>query len=163
MKVVFLDIDGVLNTRQTHNPRKLPYIVDKALVRRLKRLLTRTAAKVVLTTTWRYDPAGLFSVRRYGIPFIGSTPDFPELPRREEIRAWLKKHPRVTRYAVLDDDDDGLDAMPLFQPSAKTGLTPELAKGLGNFLLEKTDTDMRRNVIVRVAENALDVVTGHKG
>jgi hypothetical protein len=69
----------------------------------------------------------------------------------------------VTRYAVLDDDDDGLDAMPLFQPSAKTGLTPELAKGLGNFLLEKTDTDMRRNVIVRVAENALDVVTGHKG
>jgi hypothetical protein len=50
----------------------------------------------VLTSTWRYDPAGLFSARRYGIPFIGCTPDLPQRPRGEEIRAWLKKHPRVT-------------------------------------------------------------------
>jgi hypothetical protein len=45
MKVVFLDIDGVLNTRQTPNPRKFPYVVDKTLVRRLKRLLAQTKAK----------------------------------------------------------------------------------------------------------------------
>src|SRR5436190_20496665 len=142
MKVVFLDIDGVLNTRHTLNPRKLPYVVEKTLVRRLKRLLARTKAKAVLSSTWRYDPAGIFSARRYGIPFISCTPDLPHRPRREEIQAWLKKHPRVTRYAVLDDDDDGLDAMPLFQPSAGTGLTPEIAKRLGDYLLTKTDRDM---------------------
>ena len=61
MKVVFLDIDGVVNTRQTPNPRKFSYVVDKALVRRFKRVLTRTKAKAVLTSTWRYDPAGLFA------------------------------------------------------------------------------------------------------
>jgi hypothetical protein len=163
MKVVFLDIDGVLNTRHTPNPHKLPYVVDKTLVRRLRRLLARTKAKAVLSSTWRYDPAGLFSARRYGIPFIGCTPDLPQRPRREEVRAWLKKHPRVTRYAVLDDDDDGLDAMPLFQPSASTGLTTEIAKALGDYLLTKTDRDMRRNAVVRIAENALDVLTGHQG
>jgi hypothetical protein len=87
----------VPNTRHTRNPRKLPYVVDKTLVRRLKRLLARTKAKAVLTSTWRYDPAGLFSARRYGIPFIGWAPDLPHRPRREEIRAWLENHPRVTR------------------------------------------------------------------
>jgi hypothetical protein len=138
-------------------------VVDKTLVRRLERLLARTKAKAVLSSTWRYDPAGLFTARRYGIPFIGSTPDMPHRPRRDEIHAWLKKHPRVTRYAVLDDDDDGLDSMPLFQPSAGTGLTAEIAKGLADYLLAKTDRDMRRNVIVRIAENALDTVTGHRG
>jgi len=163
MKVVFFDIDGVLNTRQTPNPRQLPYVVDKTLVRRFKRLLARTKAKAVLTSTWRYDPAGLFSARRYGIPFIGCTPDLAHRPRRDEIRAWLKKHPRVTRYAVLDDDDDGLDTMPLFQPSAGTGLTPVIARALGNYLLTQTDRDMRRNVVVRMAENALDAMTGHRG
>jgi hypothetical protein len=163
MKIVFLDIDGVLNTPQTPNPHQLPYVVDKTLVRRLKRLLARTKAKAVLTSTWRYDPAGLFSARRYGIPFIGCTPDLPGRPRHDEIRAWLKKHPRVTRYAVLDDDDDGLDSMPLFQPLARTGLTPDIAKALGDYLLTKTDRDMRRNFVVRLAENALDAMTGHRG
>ena len=163
MKVLFFDIDGVLNTRHTPNPRKLPYVVDKTLVRRFKRVLARTKAKAVLSSTWRYDPAGLFSARHYGIPFISCTPDLPHRMRREEIRAWLKKHPRVTRYAVLDDDDDGLDTMPLFQPSAGTGLTPEIAKGLVDYLLTKTDRDMRRNAVVRLAENALDIVTGHRG
>jgi hypothetical protein len=27
------------------------------------------------------------------------------------------------RYVVIDDDDDELDELPLFQPSASTGLT----------------------------------------
>jgi len=75
MKVIFLDIDGVLNSKNTPNPRKLPYIVDSRLLARFKRLLDRTGAKVVLSSTWRYDPAGLFSAKRWGIPFIGVTPD----------------------------------------------------------------------------------------
>ena len=65
MKVIFLDIDGVLNCRKTPNPRKLPYIVDPKLLKRFKRLVERTGAKVVLASTWRYDPAGLFSARHW--------------------------------------------------------------------------------------------------
>lgn len=34
MKVIFLDIDGVLNCKKTPNPRKLPYIVDRTLLAR---------------------------------------------------------------------------------------------------------------------------------
>ena len=37
MKVIFLDIDGVLNCGKTPDPRKLPYIVDKRLLARGRR------------------------------------------------------------------------------------------------------------------------------
>ena len=39
MKVIFLDIDGVLNCKKTPNPRKLPYIVDPELLERFESLL----------------------------------------------------------------------------------------------------------------------------
>jgi HAD domain in Swiss Army Knife RNA repair proteins len=64
MKIIFLDIDGVLNCKGTPNPRKFPYIVDPKLLNRLQRLLERTGAEVVLSSTWRYDPAGLFSAKK---------------------------------------------------------------------------------------------------
>jgi hypothetical protein len=163
MKVIFLDIDGVLNSSQTPNPRKLPYVVDRKLLTRFKRLLQRTSAKVVLSSTWRYDPAGLFSANHHKVPFIGVTPDMPHRPRRDEILAWLKKHPKVVRFAVIDDDDDELDELPLFQPSAATGLTEDITKGVISYLAGKTNRDMRKNYVERLFENARDVIKGHKG
>jgi len=96
-------------------------VVDRRLLARFKRLLDRTGAKVVLFSTWRYDPAGLFSAKHWGIPFIGIAPDMPKRPRRDEIRAWLKRHPKVTRFAVIDDEDDELDELPLFQTIGRDG------------------------------------------
>jgi HAD domain in Swiss Army Knife RNA repair proteins len=163
MKVIFLDVDGVLNCRKTPNPRKLPYIVDKRLLARLRRLLELTGAKVVLSTTWRYDPAGLFSAKHWGIPFIDITPDMPKRPRRDEILAWLKKHPRVTHFVVIDDEDDELDELPLFQPSADTGLTSQIVRGATKYLMGKTNQDMRANRLERLLQNVKSVVQGHPG
>lgn len=163
MKVIFLDIDGVLNCDRTPNPRKFPYVVDRKLLARFKRIVKRTGAKVVLSSTWRYDPAGLFSAKYHGIPFIGVTPDMPHRPRRDEILAWLKKHPKVSRFAVIDDDDDELDLLPLFQPSASTGLDDKIARGVVNYLSGKTNRDMRKNYVERLLENARAVVRGHIG
>jgi hypothetical protein len=88
-RIIFLDIDGVLNCKRTSNPRKLPYIVDRALLERFTRVVARTGADVVLSSTWRYDPAGLFSAKHWGVPFIDVIPDMPQQPRRDEIMAWL--------------------------------------------------------------------------
>jgi hypothetical protein len=163
MKVIFLDIDGVLNCAKTPNPRKLPYIADPRLLRRFARLVERSKAKVVLSSTWRYDPAGLFSARRWGIHFIDVIPDMPGKPRRHEILAWLRHHPRVKRFVVIDDEDDELDELPLFQPSAATGLTAEIAKGVADYLDGKTDRDMRRGPLVRVLQNVQSVFKQHPG
>ena len=163
MKVIFLDIDGVLNCKKTPNPRKFPYVVDKRLLVRFKRLLEKTGAKVVLSSTWRYDPAGLFSAKHWSIPFIDVTPDMPKRPRRDEILAWLKKHPRVTRFVVIDDEDDELDELPLFQPSPETGLTPEIVRGVARYFTGKTDQDMRNSRFERLLQNVKSVVRGHQG
>src|SRR5262249_16041099 len=45
VKVIFLDIDGVLNRKQTPNPRKFPFIVDPVLLGRLNRLLGLTTQR----------------------------------------------------------------------------------------------------------------------
>jgi hypothetical protein len=163
MKVIFLDIDGVLNCTNTPNPRRFPYIVDSKLLRRFKRLLQRTGAKVVLSSTWRYDPAGLFSARHWGIPFMDVIPDMPKRPRRDEVLAWLKAHPKVERFVVIDDEDDELDQLPLFQPSARTGLTEKMANGVANYLDGKTDADMRCSAVVRVMQNLKSALQGHQG
>jgi Swiss Army Knife RNA repair-like protein len=163
MKVIFLDIDGVLNCKTTPNPRSFPFIVDPVLLNRLKRLLQRTEAVVVLSSNWRYDPAGLFSARYYGVPFIDTTPDLPHEPRCNAILDWLGRHRDVERFIVIDDEDDELDVLPLFQPSQSTGLTDEMVEGAANYLNGKTDKDMRRNKIIRLFQNVGSLVVGHKG
>jgi hypothetical protein len=105
----------------------------------------------------------LFSARHWGIPFIDVTPDMPERPRRDEILSWLKDHPEVRRFAVLDDEDDELDALPLFQPSGSTGLTDAIADGLVAYLRGETDRDMRRNGLLRGLQNIASALRGHKG
>ncbi|MEA2887781.1 MAG: hypothetical protein QOD11_2141 [Bradyrhizobium sp.] len=153
MKIIFLDIDGVLNCDRTPNPRKFPYIVDKKLLARLKKLLERTGAKVVLSSSWRCDPVGRLAAKHYGVPFIDICPDKPRSPRRNEMRAWLSAHPKVTRYAVLDDEDDELDDLPLFQPSATTGLSMEIVRAAAKYLNGETDQDMRASAVVRLGQN----------
>ena len=153
MKVILLDIDGVLNCDQTPNHRKFPYIVDKKLLARLTKLLERTEAKVVLSSTWRCDPVGLLAAKYWGIPFLDVCPDRPKSPRFKEMQAWLACHPTVERFAVVDDECDGLDGLPLFQPSAKTGLTPRIARGIASYLNGRTDQDMRASAVVRFGQN----------
>lgn len=163
MKVLFTDIDGVLNRRKTPNPRKLPYVVDEKLLVRFNDLVRDAGVTVVLTSTWRYDPAGLFSAKRWGIPFQDVLPDMPGRPRRDEVRAWLASHPNVARYALLDDEDDGLDGLPLFQPSARHGLSAEICAGLKRYFACETDKDMRRNALIRLMLNIKAAIQGHKG
>lgn len=163
MKIIFLDIDGVLNCKRTPNPRKFPFVVDPILLQRFRQLLEKTGAQVVLSSNWRFDPAGLFSAEHYGIPFIASTPDLEGEPRCNAILEWLRCHPDVERFIVIDDEDDELDALPLFQPLRSTGLTDEIVEAAADYLNGKTDKDMRRNKLVRIFQDLSALVIGHKG
>ena len=87
----------------------------------------------------------------------------PGVPRRDEVRAWLKNHPEVARFVVVDDEDDELDDLPLFQPSPRTGLTNEICAGIVQYLEGRTDKDMRRSKAVRLFQNLLACLTFHKG
>ena len=56
IKVIFLDVDGVLNTCRTTRRTATGYkFIGVKQVRNLWRLVTKTGAKVVLSSDWRYD------------------------------------------------------------------------------------------------------------
>jgi hypothetical protein len=58
---------------------------------------------------------------------------------------------------VIDDEDDELDELPLFQPSDSTGLTMEIVRGVERYLNGKTNETMRSNVIERIGQNIQSV------
>jgi hypothetical protein len=75
MKVIFLDIDGVLNTTSTTEMFEEYTFVEDEKVQLLKQLVTRTGAKIVLSSSWRYGwwvkrkvnptPSDLSSIRLF--------------------------------------------------------------------------------------------------
>ncbi len=110
MKVLFLDVDGVLNRWGSGQP------FDEALVDELSRVVRLSGAAVCVSSTWRKLEAHrqhLFGVlARIGAPVVGCTPDLAsngvalQVERGEEIQAWLDEHPEVSQFVILDDNND---------------------------------------------------------
>lgn len=118
MKIIFLDIDGVLCTFRSHeafNGRGLMQHLDPVGCRMVDRLCRETGAQIVISSTWRkhHDRQSMIAIlQNAGF----ERPDFHEdwmtpsggWRRGDEIKKWLDDHPGVERYVILDDDDDML-------------------------------------------------------
>lgn len=143
MKIIFLDIDGVLNCRKTfinHHEEKIKinrlirqlchqkkitfenaisicdqeilylWLKSKMLeievnkIALLKKIVLETNAKVVVTSSWKildiYPYVEKELIKR-GIPIIGATPNLGK--RGLEIRDYLKSHPEINDFIILDD------------------------------------------------------------
>lgn len=146
MKVLFLDVDGVLNWKNT-----MAYLgINRKMTKRLHRVLRETGAKVVLSSTWRkLDESYEMFIRKTGIRPISKTPNTMHGIRGREIEQWLKDHPEVTSYAIVDDDGDMLpEQAPFFvQTSYDTGLTDEHADMLIAVLNDGAISTMHRGPV----------------
>jgi len=129
MNIIFLDIDGVLNT---HN-----YLVKQVeqdgigsyqaqfnfcpeSLKNLKQIIEETDSKIVISSTWRIsfkcaydDPhrkfwkaimANLHAIGVYK-RVIGITPSCESRIRGDEIAEWLKLNP-TDNFVIIDDDSD---------------------------------------------------------
>ena len=115
--VVFLDVDGVLNTRKTcvHTPSGKYVGVDDARIAILAKAMKQTgAAGVILTSTWKTmkedDEDYIYLVKnldKYGIKILGKTQDERIALREEGIRSYLERHPEVEEFVILDDQHYG--------------------------------------------------------
>jgi len=114
MKVIFLDIDGVLNL-YCESRDEYGCCFHQHLVDNLKRLIDKTGAKIVISSTWRFS--GLVIMKemweKRNLPgeVVGITPNFMKhygttLCRGKEIDAYLEEHPEINNYVILDDDND---------------------------------------------------------
>ena len=130
MKVIFLDIDGVLNDAFTIQSL-LDDMPTKDHLDCLKAIVDTTGAEIVLSSTWRLFPSARNDVRnsldKVGLKFIDKTKELMK-GRGAEIQEWLDRHPEVDKFVILDDDDS--DIKPFFPKNiVKTtmyhGLLPE--------------------------------------
>lgn len=139
-KVIFLDIDGVLNSLETAK-RDGGYGIAKELHARLQDIRTRTNANIVISSAWRVGDGWKERLEEAGLDteyVIGKTPrmgrpagtgwEYNE--RGREIAAWLEKHPQTGKYAIIDDDSDMLpeQMQNFFQTDNRVGLTQEIAE-----------------------------------
>jgi hypothetical protein len=134
MNVIFLDIDGVLNNLNTKRS-EYPSDIDGDNLERFVDIIQTTAAKVIISSSWRHNPAALailqteFDGAGIGDCIIGQTRDnhFHRIPRHKDIAEWLSRN-TVGIYAILDDDALADDSSGnFFHTSQMFGLTDEIA------------------------------------
>ncbi|MGZ5970954.1 MAG: HAD domain-containing protein [Polyangiales bacterium] len=153
MRVLFLDIDGVLNTRSyvqsagwaapLGSDRDLQ-IIDPAAVGLLNLVVEETGALVVISSSWRitYELPQLDSMlkqRGFDGRVLGATPQLPGRRRCMEIGEWLADNRRVDAFAIVDDDEDaGVEhARNFVQTSFEEGLTRDHVETLVRILQSK--------------------------
>ncbi len=114
--IIFLDVDGVLVTTRgltdefevddpslVHHPLGKFAPIERALALNLVQLVSRTQARIVISSTWRAQVGGedmqAFleeALRKCGLQdgiIVGGTPRLNSLGRGAEICAWLDAHP----------------------------------------------------------------------
>lgn len=127
MKIIFLDIDGVLNNTACLS-EGVQILHEKVLL--LDRIIEATDARVVISSSWRMgrDTEYFSEILRLMGCWRRNVLDLtPEIdgPRGGEIQAWLDSGLiNVTGYLILDDDGDMLDSQKdhFIQTDVRTGL-----------------------------------------
>jgi len=118
MIIIFLDIDGVLNSdtyfRSVNTKVKDWSRFDPHSVKMIKTLLEDFNAKIVISSLWRFaakiqlskelKKSGLINYlyKDWHTPIIGSP------HRGKEIKMWLDSHPAISDFLIIDDDEDVL-------------------------------------------------------
>lgn len=163
MKIIFLDIDGVLNSDIWYKSQKLDESAKNALlhhldphaVHLLNKIVSKTKAKIVLSTTWRLHYSieaiqKIFIEKGFTGDIIGKTPDLvnsnDNFIRGNEILKWCKdneniigkKYYNFKSYAIIDDKNDMLywHKNNFFQTDRYCGLTPSKASEIIKFFSE---------------------------
>lgn len=122
MKLLFLDIDGVLNNEL--RAQSEVYQIDPECAQNFNSLIDRTGAKIVISSSWRLgmtleDLKRVFEEKGLKGEIIGVTPRlFPDdgYVRGNEILMWLRENESIygeryynyQNYLILDDDEDML-------------------------------------------------------
>ena len=122
IKVIFLDVDGVLNSVQHYQtrPAVTPEMswddrkdrnINKLAVQRLNRIVEATGAVVVVSSMWRCgvsraDLRGLLKRNGYAGVMLDKTTEKGD-NRGIQIKQWLDETQRtVDSFVILDDEDD---------------------------------------------------------
>jgi hypothetical protein len=123
MKILFLDIDGVLNSQKWHEQRVMEGLkaqptcdIDPSAIEQLNKIVyAHSNLKVVISSTWKHHVKGnhswnmMFDLLGCKANVIDTTPNL-QTYRGTEILSWLiqrsKNEEKIDSFVILDDDDD---------------------------------------------------------
>ena len=142
MKVLFLDIDGVVNNKRTMKNFESFIAVDPAMAALVQRIVQNTGCEIVLSSSWRLFQNIRDEIERKICKFSDITPIL-HAPRGYEIKVWLTLHPEIEHYAILDDAESILPEQRanFFQTTWESGLTEDIALAVEKHLNEETIND----------------------
>jgi len=151
MKIIFLDVDGVLNSEIWNSGHKNEIehgiLIDEEKIKLLSRLVKETNAKIVLHSGWRFwfdknmTPIRKESVilserfKIYDIEIHDFTPDLSNeeikrnknfsIVKADEILLWINNHNDISSWLVIDDLDlnNPLVSLRQIKPNSKYGIT----------------------------------------
>jgi len=137
-KVLFLDIDGVLNSEEWYisllNNKIEPIFPDKHInpkqVTLVNKIINQTNATVILSSSWRIfrsvEEMNIL-LKRKGATFLITdlTPILSTGCRGDEIALWIEKSANsIESFCILDDDSDMSNlSSNLIQTSWQFGIT----------------------------------------
>ena len=134
-KIIFLDIDGVLNTKEWHSrmtkdaPKdEYGYAFDPVTVKNLAHIIDKTGADIVISSSWKFYGVAklrkMWEIRNLPGTILDITPNTISeemllnanleefqlgVCRGNEIKEWLSRHKHeVSNYVIIDDFDDML-------------------------------------------------------
>jgi len=158
MKVIFLDIDGVLNhnlyyEKINYDKSDYPYSkFDPEKIELLNTLIKNTGAKIIISSTWRKNTQKeelekIMQKRGFKYTILDFTPklsyngNYGAVPRGCEIQVWIDKNIEFNKrdslkYVIFDDDSDMLlwQKESYFQVDGYCGLTPNIIYRAERFL-----------------------------
>lgn len=157
--ILFLDIDGVLNTNHylkygddSEDPDGLTSDqaqIDPKKVELLNKIVLTTGCDVVVSSSWRLtnklaDIRGILKSRGFKGKIVGKTPIVPSVKiRGEEIQAWLDSRAslgiRVENFIILEDEEEmGLLESRTIRTTTDQGLTDYQANRAIQLLLKSS-------------------------
>lgn len=134
MKIIFLDIDGVLNSDDWYKSGEAKKAYEKTNIvsdyhfdpnawKWVEKLLIETGAKIVLTSSWRnftleatikdFTGTNFEVLNKY---IVGITPRSKLRHRGKEIETFIQSTDiKIDRYVIIDDDTDFIsEQLPYF-------------------------------------------------
>ena len=155
LKVIFLDVDGVLNNDSTGVEWDPHVRISTALVAKLSKIVEKTNAEIYLVSDWKrewykdnkaiqdtYADFLDFKLAQFGLKITDKV-EGGSCTRGKNINEFFKKHD-VISYVILDDDDydyydcgHGANYVPIY---AAVGLTDENVKTAIDILNDENKT-----------------------
>lgn len=136
--ILFLDIDGVLNSESWYRrrPDKGKWSeaneIDPEALWLLQAVVAMSRCEIVISSSWRIGRS-LEDFHRLlpGLPVVGMTPVLSTGKNRgDEVMKWIEDNAFGGKWCVVDDSTDFYDHQPRVRTDWKIGLTPGLAEGL---------------------------------